>query len=92
MMTVDNNGELFCDLFSNDELLRHQTLLLLAQDVPACLNGLLNIDLATQKERSELLSYLESCTPVSQKLSERPSQESGNPVVYVPQSEISQPT
>lgn len=60
MMTMDNNGELFCDLFSNDQLLRHQTLLLLllAQDVPArppaclsaCLNGRLNIDLATQKE------------------------------------------
>lgn len=47
MMAEDNNGGLSS---AAEELLRHQTLLLLAQDVPACLNGLLDIDLATQKE------------------------------------------
>lgn len=40
---------LCCSPFSNEELLRHQTLIL-AQDVLACINGLLDIDLATQKE------------------------------------------
>lgn len=49
-MSKGNNGERSCAAlpFSDEELLRHQTLL--AQDVPASLNGLLDIDLATQKE------------------------------------------
>lgn len=50
VMTKDNNGELSCAVLSliTDHTLRHQTLLV--QDVPACFNGLLDIDLATQKE------------------------------------------
>lgn len=43
-----------CASLSDEGLLRHQ-ICLLAQDVPAWLNGLLDIDLTTQKE--ELSSY-----------------------------------
>lgn len=45
-----NNGELSCAALpaSDEELLRHQTLL--AQDVPAGLNGLLDIDWLHKKK------------------------------------------
>lgn len=51
MITKDNNGELSCaalpQVMRSSSDIRH---VVLAQDVPACLNGLLDIDLATQKE------------------------------------------
>lgn len=38
-----------CSPLGDEGLVRHQ-ILLLAQDVPVCLNGILDIDLTTQKE------------------------------------------
>lgn len=69
MMTEDNNGELFCAVIplvttcSSD--IRRCFFVFLAKMYPPILNGLLNIDLATLKRRTDLLSYLESSTPVS---------------------------
>lgn len=83
MITKDNNGELSCaalpQVMRSSSDIRH---VFLAQDVPACLNGLLDIDLANTKRRSELLSYLESSTPVSQKLSGLPCKRQGSSIFF----------